>query len=139
MCDCGQHCGEIATDRLRYFTGRFMTARDLRDEQKFWLSRHRLHTRVMHGWGVVCGLYVDVHPKPDCANDHVAIKAGIAVDCCGREIVVPCSAPSPVIPFDKKPAEAPNTPPEDCYHLLLCLHYVEEEIECVPVLYNECN
>lgn len=139
MCDCGKQCGEIATDRLRYFTGRFMTARDFHDEQKYWLSRHRLHTRVMHGWGVVCGLYVYPHPKPDCSNDHISLKAGIAVDCCGREIVVPSSAPSPAIPFDKKPQENPDTPRPDRYHLLLCLHYVEKDIECVPVLYSECN
>ena len=51
--------------RLRYFHGRGLSALDLRREQAYHLERHRLHNRLLHGWGIVCGLDVEVAPlKP---------------------------------------------------------------------------
>src|SRR5688500_10314645 len=76
-------------ERMRYFTGGFMTARDFRDEQEYFLSRTRLHNRMMHGWGIVCGLFVVPHPDKNCWDDAVVVKCGLAIDCCGREVVVP--------------------------------------------------
>ncbi|HZH31990.1 MAG TPA: hypothetical protein VEY11_14585 [Pyrinomonadaceae bacterium] len=87
-------CGHVATERNRYFTGKFMAARDFQDEQTYFLSRHRLHNRLLHGWGIVCGLKVTHHPdyrrNPDsaCARRWVVVHPGIALDCCGRELVV---------------------------------------------------
>ena len=81
-------CGWIGTQRNRYFTGKYMAARDFTVEQDYFLSRHRLHNRVLHGWGVVCGLAVFHHPDPVCAKKWVVAKAGIAIDCCGRELVL---------------------------------------------------
>ena len=45
-------CLDLATDRMRYFTGRYMTARDFRDEQNYHLTHRHLHSRILHGWGV---------------------------------------------------------------------------------------
>lgn len=90
---CGEtetECGHIATERNRYFTGKYMTARDFQDEQSYFLSRHRLHNRLLHGWGIVCGLKVTPHPNPDCALRWVVIQPGIAIDCCGRELIIDC-------------------------------------------------
>lgn len=136
--ECGKHCGEIATDRIRYFTGRYMTARDFRDEQTYFQSRRHLHNRILHGWGVVCGLYVYPDPDSNCAKDHVAIKPGIALDCCGREVVVPLAVKSPRLHLDHKPKDD-AAGEESAWYALLCLHYRETDIECAPVLYNECN
>src|SRR5262249_55744294 len=86
---CATGCGYIATERNRYFTGKYMTARDFSGEQEYFLSRHRLHNRVLHGWGIVCGLRVVRHPDPGCAHRWVVVRAGIALDCCGREVVLP--------------------------------------------------
>ena len=79
----------VRTTRLRWFTGRFITARDLTDEQEYHLDRHRLHNRLLHGWGVVCGLEVHPHDKADCAHEWVWVDPGIAIDCRGREIILP--------------------------------------------------
>src|SRR5690348_10815975 len=101
-CDWGD-CGAIVLERNRYFTGKYMTPRDFAGEQEYFLSRHRLHNRLLHGWGIVCGLDVEPHPNPDCADRWVVVRAGIAIDCCGRELVLlkdtafelPLPAPAP--------------------------------------------
>lgn len=93
-CRCGgegaAECGHIATERNRYFTGKYMAARDFQDEQTYFLSRHRLHNRLLHGWGIVCGLKVTRHPNPECARRWVVVHPGIALDCCGRELILSC-------------------------------------------------
>lgn len=88
---CENGCDTLATERNRYFTGKYMTARDFAGEQAYFLTRQRLHNRLHHGWGVVCGLRVIHHSREDqreCKQRWVVIKAGIAIDCCGREIFV---------------------------------------------------
>jgi hypothetical protein len=85
---CGTECGRIVTERNRYFTGKYMAARDFDGEQQYFLSRHRLHQRLLHGWGIVCGLRVVRHPDPACRDRWVVVRSGVAVDCCGRELIL---------------------------------------------------
>lgn len=75
---------ELFTERNRYFTGKYMTARDFRDEQKYFLSHHQWHQWALHGWGIVWGLSVEV-----IENHCLRIKPGMAIDCHGRELVLP--------------------------------------------------
>lgn len=131
--DCHDGCGELATQRLRYFTGRHMTARDFRDEQAYHRTHRLLHNRMLHGWGVVCGLHVEAHPKPDCQKDHVKVSCGFALDCCGREIPVQKDVVPPPVPWNERPQDQHEYVP------LLCLEYCEAESEPVPVLYSEQN
>jgi hypothetical protein len=123
-------CDELATQRLRYFTGRHMTARDFRDEQAYHRTHRLLHNRMLHGWGVVCGLHVDEHPLADCRADRVKVRCGFALDCCGREVAVPKDVVPPPIPWKDRHGE-------DERYLLLCLEYCQSETERVPVLYSE--
>jgi hypothetical protein len=144
-----------------------MAARDFSVEQEYFLSRHRLHNRVLHGWGVVCGLRVVHHPDPECRKRWVVVKAGIGLDCCGREVVLfedrafelPLPAPppeagsspgSPMTPAaephksdtEQRADEEPRYPVVTAQYpvhssYLVCIKYVEQEIEKVPALYNE--
>ena len=86
-CTTPNECGFVA-ERNRYFTGKYMTARDFQADQTYFLSRHRLHNRVFHGQGIVCGLEVVPHRKEDCKDRWVVVNPGIAIDCCGRELVI---------------------------------------------------
>ena len=52
-------CQPLALERIRYFTGRHMTARDFQDADAYHRSFRHLHNRVLHGWGVACGLDVE--------------------------------------------------------------------------------
>ena len=111
---CATECGFIATERNRYFTGKFMTARDFRDEQAYFLSHHRKHNRVLHGWGIVCGLRVVPHPNPDCADRWVVVRAGIAIDCCGREMVLHKDTPFELpLPRPAEPGKADTASQKD--------------------------
>ena len=48
----------VGRELNRYFTGKHMTAEDFEADQHYFLSRHRLHNALLHGWGVVWGLEV---------------------------------------------------------------------------------
>ena len=79
-CDLDRFC------RNHYFTGKLLTARDLLVEQRYLRDKLRLHHRVLHGWGVACGLRVVPHPH--CPDLRVIVEPGVAIDACGHEIVV---------------------------------------------------
>jgi hypothetical protein len=89
-------CADVGEfSRLRYFHGQPLSALDFRREQAYHLEKARLHNRLLHGWGIVCGLDVAVTAKEDCGpeeNDptstEVIVLSGSAIDCAGYEIVV---------------------------------------------------
>jgi hypothetical protein len=69
-------------DRLTYFYGQMLHARDLQGEQAYFREKLKLHNHCLHGWGVVCGLEVTPPPvDPDCVpvtdTDYTRIKAGL--------------------------------------------------------------
>jgi hypothetical protein len=136
-------CGVIPTERNRYFTGKYMTARDFAGEQEYFLGRQRLHNRLLHGWGILCGLAVTEHRREECRKNWVEVKAGIALDCCGREIFLTkdTAIEVPVADLSGAPSgalqETGDVHSQPLTGLLLCIHYAEQEIEPVPVLYAE--
>jgi hypothetical protein len=144
-CDGPLTCGAAPAVRNRYFTGKYMTARDFAAEQEYFIGRHRLHNRLFHGWGIVCGLEVEHHSAPGCRERWVIVRAGIAIDCCGRELVLP----EDTVVELPLPWEAPATaescrvygapPPEGSRYepFLICLRYAEDPCESVPVLYGD--
>lgn len=81
--------------RLRYFHGRPLSALDLRREQAYQLDKARLRNRLHHGWGIICGLGIELVPKGPCdpcddPQDTLVLRIlpGAAIDCDGNEIVV---------------------------------------------------
>ena len=80
-------CGVCSTpqfERNCYFYGKQFTVRDLVQEQSYFNDKRYLINRMVLGWGVVCGLDVSWDPK----TRKVVVKPGLALDCCGREILV---------------------------------------------------
>jgi hypothetical protein len=133
---CATACSPLATKRNRYYTGRYLTAHDFRLEQGYFLSRHRLHNRQLHGWGIVCGLNVEEHKNPNCAN-NVIIHPGIAIDCCGREIILERPQVVEVWDPDNPPQRVPRpNPPEekedDDYDDDVNLEQQQPELEEIP-------
>lgn len=140
----------IPTQRNRYFMGKYMAARDFRLDQDYFLGRGHLHNRMLHGWGIVCGLRIEHHERQECRSRWVVIRAGIAIDCYGRELVLDQDW-AIELPFDEhngRDGEAEQEEGEDWQvdeykggrqpeEYLLCLHYHEQETQMVPVLYNE--
>lgn len=73
-------------ERNNYFYGKLLTASDFKAEQRYFVEKLRLANRLLHGFGVVCGLKV---LKGMLEDSKIRITEGVAIDCCGREIVVP--------------------------------------------------
>jgi hypothetical protein len=80
-------CGVCATDpfqRNNYFFGKQFTVRDLQQEQSYFNDKRHLINRMVLGWGVVCGLDVYWDRK----KRKLVVGPGMALDCCGHEIVI---------------------------------------------------
>ena len=73
--------------RNNYFYGKLLTVNDFRMEQQYFINKQRLANRLIHGVGVVCGLQVGPDPIPP-ATSIITISPGLALDHCGREIIV---------------------------------------------------
>src|SRR3954454_9275363 len=88
-CGCGGSCGSCSCatleqfERPRFFSGQLLTEQELNGEQRYVVDKNRLHNRLLHGWGVVCGLRVSC-----CDATHVTVEAGYALDPCGNDIVL---------------------------------------------------
>lgn len=71
-------------ERNNYFFGKLMTVRDFESEQIYMNSKRRLGNRMMGGVGIVSGLDIILVD-----NKTFSLEPGLALDCMGREIVVP--------------------------------------------------
>jgi hypothetical protein len=156
---CVERCERFEKERNHYFTGKYMNKRDFQVEQDYFRSRYQLHNRLLHGWGIVCGLHVKRHWDPGCQDEWVIVTPGVAMDCCGREIVLEeetavkiwdppeVSEDDPAEQHDaakqissKKPIDITQDgedPDQESESFLVCIHYCEEKIEYVPVLHGE--
>jgi hypothetical protein len=107
-CDLDRFC------RNHYFTGKLLMARDLTLEQRYVRDKLRLHHRILHGWGVACGLLVKPHPY--CPDRRLIVEPGVAIDQCGYEIVVPSPVEIELPQLGKKPRRPSPCPDEEHEH-----------------------
>ena len=137
-------CDIPCFERNNYFYGKRMTARDFQDEQCYFNEKRWLINRTVHGWGVVCGL--DVKPTED--NKGVEGTPGLAIDCCGREILVCGDAEDRYVPliYDKIPkpheCDQPQSKEEQqsgIKHIAICLEYDECKREVVNLPSIACD
>ncbi|MBZ0120842.1 MAG: hypothetical protein K8H88_27860 [Sandaracinaceae bacterium] len=71
-------------ERPRFFGGQLLTQNELNGLLDYIRAKNRLHNRLLHGWGTVCGLEVSCHACPG----WVTIHPGYAIDPCGNDLVV---------------------------------------------------
>jgi hypothetical protein len=92
---------------------------------------------MVHGWGVVCGLEVVIEDKQQNTTGpkKVIIKPGLAIDCCGREILVCQDTP---VELDPKRSTCPEAE-VDKNKLVVCLEYHECKTERVNVTGKICD
>src|SRR5688500_4793888 len=89
--------------RNRYFYGKLLDVMHLEMEQTYFNSKRALINRLVIGPGVVCGL--DVELSDD--GKSVVVLPGVAIDRCGREIVVTKpSQPVELPPLPEHPAQS---------------------------------
>jgi hypothetical protein len=119
----GSKCGVCATpdfERNNYYHGKQFTVRDLLQEQSYFNEKRWLINRMVLGWGVVCGLDVSWDRKK---RDFV-VGSGMALDCCGHEIIV-CDEQRVALEDyeEQRPYAKERTVPEGKF--VLCLEYDE--------------
>jgi hypothetical protein len=68
--------------RLRYFAGQLLSADELQLEQQYFIEKHKLHNRALHGFGIVSGLKVTTNAG------KIIVAPGLAIDCEGNELIV---------------------------------------------------
>lgn len=129
-------CGVCATpqfERNNYFYGKQFTVRDLLQEQSYFNDKRYLINRMVLGWGVVCGLEVYWDPK----GGKLVVTPGMALDCCGREIVI-CEDKR--LSFDKDDEDCclqDDQRPEGKF--VLCLEYDECHAEPIDLPPAGCD
>jgi hypothetical protein len=135
-------CDILQLARNNYFTGKLLVERDFTDEQRYTMGKLRRHNQRLHGWGVACGLKVREHPNPACQSQYLIVESGTAIDCCGREILVPCEE---YFDFEAKflanwqKQNGPGSTPDTNKHTLqICVSYNECAAENVPALFDDC-
>src|SRR5262245_53359808 len=124
-CGCGEPSG---LERLRYFPRQLLTADDMRAEQEYFREKQRRHNRLLHGFGVVCGL--EVVPDPEGGSLAVKVCPGFALGPRGDEIYVPEAAKLDLAYCMRAPGDpcSPDYPvprPPGSGPLLVLIRYVE--------------
>jgi hypothetical protein len=134
-------CGPPQLARNTWFTGKLLTERDLNDEQRYLLGKIMRHNQHEHGVGVSCGLEVDEHPNPACRPDYVIVRPGVALDCCGHEIVLTHDEVVPLRELIEAAWEAdhPGEPLAGAHRLQICIRYRECLAEEIDALFDDCG
>jgi hypothetical protein len=135
--------------RLRYSYGMLLDKFHFELEQQYLNNKRWLLNRLVLGPGVVCGL--DVQLGRD--KKSVVVLPGLAIDRCGREIIVTRQSEPVVLPIYAPPGsnaaqQAQQPPPygqhhyrdhceEEFVHIVLC--YRECASDPVPVMVGNCE
>jgi hypothetical protein len=128
-------CGVCAVphlERNHYFYGKAMTARDFGAEQSYFNQKRWLVNRTVLGWGVVCGLDVEW------TGDYLHVSTGLALDCCGRELLVCREECIPIPEWDPECHAAQGTHAGANPRYVLCLRYRECKTEPTRIAGGDC-
>src|SRR5262245_25260304 len=74
----------VGLERTRYFPGMLIGPDDLTQDQIHWREKQRLHNRLLHGWGVVCGARV----KQGDGACKVVVESGYILAPFGDDILI---------------------------------------------------
>lgn len=139
-------CGLAPLARNHYFDGKWMASHQFQVEQNYVRGANKRQNAYMHGVGTVCGLKVTQHPQPDCRDRYVVLKEGLAIDCCGNEIVVPndevldvATALAEELARQGIEPATLDTSDRQAYTVRILLKYHQVGAEPVPALLDNCD
>jgi hypothetical protein len=92
---------EQGNARVNYFDQQVLRLADFTDEQAYHLAMRRRHNLAGHTWGIVYGLQLELSP-----DGLPLVKAGLAADGYGREVILSGSIPIPTKAFDEKGSDS---------------------------------
>lgn len=126
-------------ERNRYFYGKLMSVRDFQLEQDYFRGKRHLLNCLIHGVGLVCGgVLEDSNFSTDDDGDLRLEfpEAAVAVDCWGREIVVPEGASRKIMTDSHPPSPKKANSLQDNTDYYLYLRYKPCVKDPVPALSN---
>lgn len=91
--------------RNRYFYGKLLDVVQFELEQDYFNAKRWLLNRLVSGYGVICGLNVQLGSD----GQSIIVTPGIAIDKCGHEIIV-CHHSEPQL-LQSPPPASTNPPP----------------------------
>jgi hypothetical protein len=136
------NCNFHNFEKNKYFYGKLMTVRDFEAEQEYFDGKRYLINRLLHGTGIVCGFEkVEVLIKENEPLKINFVDGGMALTCCGHEIVVPSGTQKRIL--DEKGELVIYKKDERIPHLskfpYLYLKYKFHDSGYVPVASNSSN
>jgi hypothetical protein len=145
-CSATCACGVEPLAHPKYSFGMLLEARHLALEHRYSSQRLNTHDIRLHDFGTVCGLRVVKHPSPECVDKYAILQPGIALDCCGREIVVPETLFVPLFDGAQSgwcgaPQSSVQTPPSGTKRttLYVYLAYAECDTDPIPTYVRTCG
>jgi len=139
MKDCTP-AGDCHFNKFRrplYFHGMLVDEKSFHDEQEYHAQKRRLLNRMLYGSGVVCGLHFT-----DSTQNTITISCGLALDCAGCEIYVPCDV-SVKVPVPKDQPKDPCAPKvrgqEICYRIRISCTEEDTDFEQVRLPGGGCD
>ncbi len=131
-------CGLHEPQRNAYYDGKMLTARDLTAEQNYMNGMRHLGNMLLEGEGTVCGLKLEQHPNPGCRDRFVVLRKGMALDCCGQEVIVPEDTTIPFADMIEADPELQDGLIEGGMDLVFKLCRDDQAAEMSPVLISDC-
>lgn len=144
--DCYSCEADGGLERTRFFPCQIIAPDDLTQDQIYFNEKLRRHNRLLHGWGVVCG--VQVRALGDCKvsiepgyvlgpqGHEIVIKREVSVDLCKLEpgsSASPCDDPPDPWCSDIPAARRPDQP------LYIAVRYAECETRPVRAVGGGCG
>jgi hypothetical protein len=131
-------CGLHEPQRNAYYDGKMLTARDLTAEQTYMNGMRHLGNMLLEGEGTVCGLKLEQHPNDGCRDTHVVLRKGMALTCCGQEVIVPEDKTIPIASMIEADPDLQDAFAEAGQDLVVKLCHQDRPAEMAPVLISDC-
>lgn len=133
---CCSVCDPPHFERNNYYYGKLLTERDFFVEQDYFNKKRWLINRMALGWGVLCGLDLEtVAGDPN----RVRVTPGLAIDCCGREILVCEEQDVPLTPQELACDKEQQQTGEGGRELVICLEFHQCKTEPVSLPPIACD
>jgi hypothetical protein len=127
--------------RPKYTFGLVMGVDEFEQEQLYHIEKNRLHNRMLHGYGTVCGLQISVQDSGNMEKGpEVMVSPGIALNRLGQEIRVPSAQCAYLNEWLKNNSNTiMTTSPPETISLNIVLCYRECETDNVPIPRAPCR
>jgi hypothetical protein len=122
------------SERNNFYFGKFMTALDFTNDQRYMNEKRWIVNRLGLGWGVLCGLKVRPHAQD---KRKVVVEPGFAIDPYGHEVMV-CREET-VDLLSAQDGLPPEQSEKKSHLYYISIKYEECGVNPSPILIDSCE